>query len=139
MAGLRLERLRKTFGGQVAVEGLDLEVGDGEFLVLLGPSGCGKTTTLNMIAGLETPTSGQIYFDGQDVTDSPPHRRNIAMVFQSALLYPHMTARQNIEASLHRAGLTADEQRRRIDEAVAMLEIAPLMGKLPSQMSGGQR
>jgi ABC-type sugar transport system ATPase subunit len=139
MAGLRLEHLRKTFGSHVAVEEVDLDVANGEFLVLLGPSGCGKTTTLNMIAGLEAPTSGRIRFDGQDVTDAPPHRRNIAMVFQSALLYPHMTARQNIEASLYRSGLAADEQRRRIGEAVAMLDIAAHLDKLPSQMSGGQR
>ncbi|MFO1037566.1 MAG: ABC transporter ATP-binding protein [Geminicoccaceae bacterium] len=139
MAGVRLERLRKSFGGFVAVENLDLDITDGEFLVLLGPSGCGKTTTLNMIAGLESPTSGRITIGGADVTTAPPHRRNIAMVFQSALLYPHMTARKNIEASLHRAGLAPEVQRKRIDDAVAMLDIASLLDKLPSQMSGGQR
>jgi ABC-type sugar transport system ATPase subunit len=139
MAEIRLERLNKRFGAFTAVESLDLEIRNGEFLVLLGPSGCGKTTTLNCIAGLETPTAGRILFNGEDVTRLPPHTRNIAMVFQSALLYPHMTARQNIEASLRRSGLDAAEQRRRIDEVVRLLEIEDLLAKLPSQMSGGQR
>jgi ABC-type sugar transport system ATPase subunit len=139
MAEIRLERMNKSFGAFTAVESLDLEIQNGEFLVLLGPSGCGKTTTLNCIAGLETPTRGRILFNGRDVTHEPPHARNIAMVFQSALLYPHMTARQNIEASLRRSGLDQGERRRRVDEAVRLLEIADLMEKLPSQMSGGQR
>ncbi|MBX6321919.1 MAG: ABC transporter ATP-binding protein, partial [Rhodospirillaceae bacterium] len=139
MATIRLDRLRKAFAGHVAVDGLDLEVRDGEFLVLLGPSGCGKTTTLNCIAGLEQPSAGRILFDDRDVTAEPPHLRNVAMVFQSAMLYPHMTARQNIEASLRRSGLPAEEKRRRIEQAVAILEIGDLMDKLPSQMSGGQR
>jgi ABC-type sugar transport system ATPase subunit len=139
MANIRLDRLHKTFSGQMAVDRLDIEIRDGEFLVLLGPSGCGKTTTLNCIAGLEQPSEGRILFDGRDVTAEPPHLRNIAMVFQSAMLYPHMTARQNIEASLRRAGLAAEEKRRRIEQTVAILEIGDLMAKLPSQMSGGQR
>ena len=103
MAEIRLEQMRKTFGAFVAVEELDLEIRDGELLVLLGPSGCGKTTTLNCIAGLEQPSKGRILFNGQDVTDQPPHARNIAMVFQSALLYPHMTARQNVALALRHA------------------------------------
>ena len=139
MAGIRLDHLKKSFGAFTAVQDLDLDVTDGELLVLLGPSGCGKTTTLNCIAGLEAPSAGRILFDGRDVTRDPPHSRNIAMVFQSALLYPHMTARANIEASLRHARLTADERRRRIDDASAMLEIGDLLDKLPSEMSGGQR
>src|SRR3954470_12314409 len=115
MAGIGLDRLRKSFGSFAAVEGLALEIRDGEFLVLLGPSGCGKTTTLNMIAGLEAPSAGQIRFDGRDVTAEPPHTRNVAMVFQSALLYPHLTARQNIEASLRRSALESGEKLRRIE------------------------
>ena len=107
--------------------------------MLLGPSGCGKTTTLNMIAGLEQPSSGRITFGGRDVTAEPPHTRNVAMVFQSALLYPHLTARRNIEASLRRAGLDAAERQRRIAEAARLLEIEELLDKLPSRMSGGQR
>ncbi|MFO1069124.1 MAG: ABC transporter ATP-binding protein [Geminicoccaceae bacterium] len=138
-APIALRQLRKTFGDHVAVERLDLDIAQGEFLVLLGPSGCGKSTTLNMIAGLEQPTSGQILFGGKDVTDLPPHQRNIAMVFQSALLYPHLTARQNIEASLRHSGLDAAAREKRIAEAVAMLDIGDLLGKRPAQMSGGQR
>ncbi|HRY24588.1 MAG: ABC transporter ATP-binding protein [Geminicoccaceae bacterium] len=139
MAGIRLDHLKKSFGAFTAVQDLDLDVTDGEFLVLLGPSGCGKTTTLNCIAGLETPSAGRILFDGRDVTSDPPHSRNIAMVFQSALLYPHMTAAANIEASLRRSDLAPEERRRRIDDAVSMLEIGDLLDKLPSEMSGGQR
>jgi ABC-type sugar transport system ATPase subunit len=139
MASIRLEQLHKSFAGLIAVDSLDLDIPDGEFLVLLGPSGCGKTTTLNCIAGLEQPTSGSILFDGRDVTREPPHLRNIAMVFQSALLYPHMSARRNIEASLKHAKLPGAEKDRRIKEAAAILNIADVLEKLPSRMSGGQR
>jgi ABC-type sugar transport system ATPase subunit len=139
MAEIHVEQLRKTFGRQVAVEGLDLRVGDGELLVFLGPSGCGKTTTLNCIAGLESPTSGRILFDGEDVTALPPHARNIAMVFQSSLLYPHLSARQNIEASLRHSGLAAAGKAERIRAAAEVLDITTLLDKLPSQLSGGER
>jgi ABC-type sugar transport system ATPase subunit len=139
MARVRIEQLRKTFGRHVAVSGLDLDVADGELLVLLGPSGCGKTTTLNCIAGLEAPSSGRILFDEQDVTGLPPHRRNIAMVFQSSLLYPHLSARQNILASLRRSELDEAARAQRVEEAAAVLGIAPLLDKLPSQLSGGER
>lgn len=139
MAGIRLEQLQKTFAKHQAVAGLDLEIADGELLVLLGPSGCGKTTTLNCIAGLEAPTSGRILFDDEDVTAQPPHVRNIAMVFQSSLLYPHLTARQNIQASLRRSGLSSADRKKRIDEAAGILDIGRLLDKLPSQLSGGER
>src|SRR5919206_5242582 len=110
MAEVVLDKVNKRYdNGFVAVQDLDLDIADGEFLVLLGPSGCGKTTTLNMIAGLEQPSAGRIMFGGRDVTAEPPHTRNVAMVFQSALLYPHLSARQNIEASLRPAGLDAAE------------------------------
>ena len=107
--------------------------------MLLGPSGCGKTTTLNCIAGLETPSSGHILFDGEDVTAEPPHQRNIAMVFQSSLLYPHMTARQNIAASLAKQGLEKKVVESRVTEAARTVDIADLLDKLPSQLSGGER
>jgi ABC-type sugar transport system ATPase subunit len=139
MSSIRLEQLHKTFAGLVAVDNLDLDIRDGEFLVLLGPSGCGKTTTLNCVAGLEQPTSGRILFDGRDVTQDPPHRRNIAMVFQSALLYPHMSGRRNIEASLKHTRLSGPEKERRIKEVAAILNITDMLDKLPSRMSGGQR
>lgn len=139
MAHIELQALHKAFGNVTAVDALDLQVADGEFLILLGPSGCGKTTTLNMVAGLEAATSGRVLFDGSDVTNISAYHRNIAMVFQSSLLYPHLNARRNIETSLRHSGLSQSERNRRITDVVRMLEIEPLLDKLPSQMSGGQR
>ena len=139
MSRIQLEHLHKTFHRHVAVRDLDLTIENGELLVLLGPSGCGKTTTLNCIAGLEAPTSGRVLFDGDDVTAASPHQRNIAMVFQSSLLYPHMTARQNIRTSLAKQKLDRGETERRIAEASSVLGIEGLLDKLPSQLSGGER
>ena len=139
MASISVQNLRKLHGSHIAVEDLSLDVPDGHFMVLLGPSGCGKTTTLNCIAGLETVTDGRILFDANDVTGFPPHQRNIAMVFQSALLYPHLTARQNIAMSLKRSGLARDEQGKRVVESARILGIEALLDKMPSQMSGGER
>ena len=139
MSRIQLDRLHKTFHRHVAVRDLDLTIENGELLVLLGPSGCGKTTTLNCIAGLETPTSGRVLFDDEDVTAASPHQRNIAMVFQSSLLYPHMTARQNIRTSLAKQRLDRAETERRIAEASSVLGIEALLDKLPSQLSGGER
>ncbi len=139
MASIDLQGVEKRYGAHHAVRALDMHIEDGEFLVLLGPSGCGKTTTLNMIAGLDAPTAGKILFDGRDVTEISAYRRNVAMVFQSSLLYPHLTARRNIETSLRYSTLSKVEKQARIAETVRMLEIEPLLDKLPSQMSGGQR
>ena len=139
MSRIQLDRLHKTFQRHVAVRDLDLTIENGELLVLLGPSGCGKTTTLNCIAGLEMPTSGRVLFDDEDVTAASPHQRNIAMVFQSSLLYPHMTARQNIRTSLAKQKLDRGETDRRIAEASSVLGIDALLDKLPSQLSGGER
>lgn len=139
MASIQLRKLNKTFGQHVAVTDLDLEVAEGQFVVLLGPSGCGKTTTLNCIAGLETPTSGSVMFDGTDVTDLPPHARNIAMVFQSALLYPHLSARANIEMSLRHSGMDSAKIKSRVESVVAMLQVSHLLDKRPSALSGGER
>ncbi|MDE0392025.1 MAG: ABC transporter ATP-binding protein [Rhodospirillales bacterium] len=139
MSRIQIDRLHKTFHRHVAVRDLDLTIENGELLVLLGPSGCGKTTTLNCIAGLETPTSGRVLFDDEDVTAASPHQRNIAMVFQSSLLYPHMTARQNIRTSLAKQKLDRAETDRRISEASSILGIEALLDKLPSQLSGGER
>jgi ABC-type sugar transport system ATPase subunit len=139
MASIRLEGIRKTFGGSVAIDHLDLAIRDGELLVLLGPSGCGKSTALNIIAGLIAPTSGRVSFDGEDVTSLQPHQRNIAMVFQSSLLYPHLTARQNIAMSLKRSNLARVELDRRVAEAAAIVDVTLHLDKLPSELSGGER
>ena len=139
MSRIQLDRLHKSFQRHVAVRDLDLTIENGELLVLLGPSGCGKTTTLNCIAGLEMPSSGRVLFDGEDVTTDSPHQRNIAMVFQSSLLYPHMSARQNIRMSLAKQKLDRQEADRRVTEAASILGIEALLDKLPSQLSGGER
>jgi ABC-type sugar transport system ATPase subunit len=139
MARIELRRLHKMYGKNAAVQGLNMEIAAGELLVLLGPSGCGKTTTLNLIAGLDAPSSGAIMFDGQDVTGVSAYRRNVAMVFQSALLYPHLTALRNIETSLRHGGLDRAARRHRIAEVARMLGIEILLDKLPSELSGGER
>ena len=125
--------------GTRAVRGIDLEIGQGEFLTLLGPSGCGKTTTLRLIAGLEEPTEGRIFIDGRDVTDVDPGDRNVAMVFQSYALYPHMTALQNMTLNLTTGGMPkrqAVEKARRIAE---LLGIEHLLDRKPGKLSGGER
>jgi ABC-type sugar transport system ATPase subunit len=139
MSQIKLEGLRKEFGKSIALDELNLEIYDKELIVLLGPSGCGKTTTLNCIAGIEEPTSGHIYFDDTDVTELPPHTRNVAMVFQSALLYPHLPSRENIKMSLRTSRMTKEEMEKRVEETAKLLEIHPLLEKMPYQMSGGER
>ncbi len=140
MAGVRLERLRKEFGhGVVAVSDIDLEIGHGEFVTLVGPSGCGKTTTLRMIAGLEEPTSGRVRFDEEDITRLEPRDRNIAMVFQSYALYPHMTVRSNIEYGLKKRRVPAAERAVKVRNISAMLRIEELLDRKPRELSGGQR
>lgn len=139
MAGIRLENLNKQFGKHVAVNDVSLKIRDKELMVFLGPSGCGKSTTLNCIAGLEEPTSGRIYFDDMDVTDVPAHRRDVAMVFQSSLLYPHMTGYQNIRMSLRLSKLSKSEEKNKISEVAKILEITHVLDRVPSKMSGGER
>ncbi|MBN9073836.1 MAG: ABC transporter ATP-binding protein [Rhizobiales bacterium] len=139
MARIELRNIVKTYGGFNAVQNLDMTIEDGELLVLLGPSGCGKSTTMNMVAGLTDPTSGQILFDGVDVTQRSPHERNIAMVFQSSLLYPHLSAHDNIYMSLKRSGLSKQEIEARIARAAETVDVTRLLDKLPSQLSGGER
>jgi multiple sugar transport system ATP-binding protein len=140
MAEIEFRALRKVFdGGAVAVEGLDLRVADGEFLVLVGPSGSGKTTVLRMTAGLEAATSGDVLIGSEIVNDVPPTDRNIAMVFQSYALYPHMTVYANMAFGLKLHRVKKDDIRPRVLSAAKMLGIDELLARKPSQLSGGQR
>ncbi len=139
MAKVVIEHLTKHFGEVVAVDDLSLEIVDREFLTLLGPSGCGKTTTLNIIAGLEDPTSGQVFFDDDDVTNVPPERRDIAMVFQTYALYPHMRVYDNIAFGLRMRHTPTDDIERLVQEAAKAMEIDHLLKRKPRELSGGQR
>jgi multiple sugar transport system ATP-binding protein len=140
MASVRLERVEKTYpNGHVAAKGLDLEIPDGEFMVLVGPSGCGKSTALRMIAGLETPTGGRIVIGERDVTTVPPQGRDIAMVFQSYALYPHMTVRENLAFGLRMRGVAKETIDGRVEEAARALALDTVLERKPAQLSGGQR
>jgi multiple sugar transport system ATP-binding protein len=139
MAGILLEHVTKSFSGTIAVDDVSLEIADGEFLVLVGPSGCGKSTLLRMIAGLEEATVGRISIGARDVTDMAPKDRDIAMVFQTYALYPHMSVRQNIGYGLKTRGAPKAEVTGRVEEVAAMLGLAELLERRPSQLSGGQR
>jgi multiple sugar transport system ATP-binding protein len=140
MAGIVLSGVSKEFpGGSVAVSALDLEVGDGEFLVLVGPSGSGKTTVLRMVGGLEEATSGEIRIGGRDVTGLAPRDRDIAMVFQTYALYPHMTVAQNLGFGLKLRKTPAAEIRRRVEETAELLGLSDLLDRRPRALSGGQR
>jgi multiple sugar transport system ATP-binding protein len=140
MARIEFKDVTKRYAGDVvAVKSLDLEIHDKEFVVLLGPSGCGKSTTLNMIAGLEEVTEGELWFDGQIVNALPPHRRDVAMVFQSYALYPHKSVYENIAFGLRMRNIPSGEIDRRVRDAAAKLEIGHLLKRRPSQLSGGQR
>jgi multiple sugar transport system ATP-binding protein len=132
--------LRKYFGDVRAVDGVNLSIHEGEFVVLLGPSGCGKTTLMRMIAGLETPTSGKIFIAGQEVdADIPPRARGVAMVFQSYALYPHKTAFDNIAFPLQAARMAAGDIRQRVQAAAKRFSIGSLLGRRPRELSGGER
>jgi multiple sugar transport system ATP-binding protein len=139
MARIVCKELSKRYDAVTVVDRLDLEIRDTEFLVLLGPSGCGKTTTLNMIAGLEELSGGQIYFDDKLMNDVPPHKREIAMVFQSYALYPQKTIFENIAFGLRLRRMPDAEVRRRVADAAERLEITHLLERRPSELSGGQR
>ncbi|NQU57780.1 MAG: ABC transporter ATP-binding protein [Rhodospirillales bacterium] len=139
MARILFDNVTKYYGSVKAVDRLDLDIKDKEFLVLLGPSGCGKTTTLNMIAGLEELSEGDIYFDDQVVNFMPPHKRDVAMVFQSYALYPHKSVYDNIGFGLKMRKHDAAETDRLVRDAAERLEISHLLERRPSQLSGGQR
>ena len=136
---IRLRGLRRTFGHVVAVDHVDLDVMDGEFLTLLGPSGSGKTTVLRMIAGFEIPDAGTIELAGQDVTDLPPYARDVNTVFQDYALFPHMSVQANVEYGLRVKKVPKEERRARADEALAAVRLSGYGDRAPSQLSGGQR
>src|SRR6059036_1082373 len=140
MASVTLRRLSKVFDGGVrALHQLDLDVRDGEILVLLGPSGCGKTTVLRCIAGLEEPTAGEVLIGDRVVTHDPPAKRDLAMVFQNYSLYPHLTVRENIAFALEMRRVPQHDIPRRVVAAAERLEVGDLLDRRPAELSGGQR
>jgi multiple sugar transport system ATP-binding protein len=139
MARVDLEKIRKQFSSVVAVDDVTLTIQEREFLTLVGPSGCGKTTTLRLVAGLERLSGGQVYFDGVAVGHLPANHRDIAMVFQSYALYPHMTVAENIGFALKMMRVPRPEIRERVERAAQMLDIAHLLHRRPKELSGGQR
>ena len=141
MAAVTFDKVTRRFPGHTppAVDSLDLDIADGEFIVLVGPSGSGKSTALRMLAGLEDLDDGSIRIGDQDVTTVPPAKRDIAMVFQNYALYPHMDVADNIGFALKLAGVPKEERDRRVREAARLLDLTPLLGRKPKQLSGGQR
>ena len=139
MANLKLKDIKKSYGKTEVIHGLDLEVLDGEFCVLVGPSGCGKSTLLRMIAGLEAITEGMISINDEKVNDVSAAKRGLAMVFQSYALYPHMTVRQNLAFGLENLKLDKDDIEQRITKAANQLRMQDYLKRRPGQLSGGQR
>src|SRR5215472_3824502 len=139
MASVHIRGAQKYFGTTHVIRGVDVDIADGEFAVLVGPSGCGKSTLLRMIAGLEEISDGEIEIGGKVVNDVPPKERDIAMVFQNYALYPHMKVRDNMAFSLMLAKRSRKEIGERVDQAAAILGLAHLLDRYPRQLSGGQR
>jgi multiple sugar transport system ATP-binding protein len=140
MAEITLDGITKVFAdGQEAVKDMNLEIGDGEFMILVGPSGCGKSTALRMIAGLEDITQGELKIGGEQMNDRAPKDRDIAMVFQNYALYPHMTVRENMGFALKLAGVEKEEIKRKVEEAAQTLDLIPHLDRRPANLSGGQR
>jgi len=139
MATLKIKNLQKGFEGLSIIKGIDLEVRDKEFVVFVGPSGCGKSTLLRLIAGLEEVTAGSIELDGRDITEVSPAKRDLAMVFQTYALYPHMTVRKNLSFALDLAGQPKADIEAKVAEAARILELGALLERKPKQLSGGQR
>ncbi len=136
---VQLVDLSKRFGGFAAVSGIDLDIPPGEFFSLLGPSGCGKTTTLRMIAGFERPSAGRVLLDGQDVSDTPPNRRNVNTVFQSYALFSHLTVAENVAFGLRFAKASREEARSKIGQALSLVQMQEFRDRKPHQLSGGQQ
>jgi sn-glycerol 3-phosphate transport system ATP-binding protein len=139
MARLNLSGLKKTYDGKQVLHGVDAEIADGQFVVIVGPSGCGKSTLLRMIAGLEDVTEGEVALDGRLLNDLDPADRGCAMVFQNYALYPHMTVRENMAYPLKIAGVAKEERDRRVAEVAAILDLSNYLDRRPAQLSGGQR
>ncbi len=139
MAQVELRNIRKSFGATEVIRGVDLSIDRGEFVVFVGPSGCGKSTVLRLISGLESVSSGQILFDGKDMTGTAPSRRQLAMVFQSYALFPHLTVAENIGFGLSLAKTPKPEITRRVTEVAKTLQLDSLLDRTPRQLSGGQR
>jgi ABC-type sugar transport system ATPase subunit len=139
MAEVELRAVAKSFGKVAVCKGIDLRIADGEFVTLLGPSGCGKTTTLNLIAGLEDASRGDILIGSRRVNDLTPFERDVAMVFQNYALYPHMTVAENIGFTLRLRGIAREARRQRVAAVAESLELAPVLDRLPAQLSGGQQ
>ena len=139
MGTVSLRSLRKSFGAVDVIRGVDVEIVDGEFVVLVGPSGCGKSTLLRMVAGLEDVTAGEVIIDGNDITHVPPKARDIAMVFQNYALYPHFTVERNMGFSLQLAGVPKDKIKEQVETAARSLGLIDLLKRYPKELSGGQR
>ena len=139
MSRIRLEKVSKKFGDTVALDGFDLDVGEGEFLALLGPSGCGKTTALRLLAGFLRPSAGRILVDERDVSPLPPHKRNAGMVFQDYALFPHMTVAENIGFGLRERGQSGSFAQRRVMELLDLVRLAGMDRRYPRELSGGQQ
>ena len=139
MGEIQFKNICKKFGDVKVIEDLNLTIKDGEFTVLVGASGCGKTTLLRMIAGIGPATSGELFLDGQEVSDVPPGKRDIAMVFQNYAIYPTMSVKKNIEFGLINNKVPKEERERRIAEVADAVGLTPYLGRKPSELSGGQR
>lgn len=139
MATVTLQNVKKSFGPTDVIHGIDVEIEDGEFIVIVGPSGCGKSTLLRMVAGLETVTEGDVLIGGERANDKEPMDRDIAMVFQNYALYPHMSVRQNMGYGLKIAGLPKDQINAKVEDAAKLLQLEALLDRKPRQLSGGQR
>ncbi|MEA3184178.1 MAG: putative spermidine/putrescine transport system ATP-binding protein [Ilumatobacteraceae bacterium] len=139
MTALTFSSVRKTFGSNTALEGLDLDVHEGELISLLGPSGCGKTTALRIAAGFERADSGRILVGGADITNQPPNKRNMGMVFQSYSLFPNLTVAGNVEYGLRTRGVAKAERQQRVNEMLELVQLAPLANRYAHQISGGQQ
>ncbi|MBN2336738.1 ABC transporter ATP-binding protein [Candidatus Bathyarchaeota archaeon] len=139
MVNVRLENVTKRFGEVIAADDIDLEIMDGEFFTFLGPSGCGKTTTMRIVAGLEFPTEGKVYYDGKDVTQLPSFERNTGMVFQNYALWPHMTVHENVAYGLDVRKTPRDQAKSKVEDILKLVKLGGMGGRFPNQLSGGQQ